>query len=199
MDKVRHEEIFSLMQYRKVRADIRPSMIEVRRRLRVFVGPYVSLAFENHSTILHQIQEMVWAEAITDLARVREEIETYNALIPNASELVATMFIEIADLDELRNTIPNLIAIENAVEIHLGGHSIITGIGEEDRSSEVRTSTVHYVKFLFEEEDLIKFQDLNLSAEIVVNHPYYNGRASIPDETRAILSSELTTGNCPTP
>ena len=192
MNKVSPDEIFSLMQYRKVRADVRPPMIELRRNLRVFLGPYVSLAFENHSTILHQIQEMIWAEGITDFARIQEEIETYNVLVPGEFELVATMFIEIADVNELRDAIPNLIGIENAIEIHLGAHSIIVGLGEENRSSEARTSTVHYVRFLFQLEDVERFQDPTVPAEIVINHPYYRGRAEFPDETRTLLMRDLS-------
>ena len=192
MDKVSPDEIFSLLQYRKLRPNVRPSMIELRRSLRVFLGPYVSLAFENHSTVLHQIQEMIWAEGITDFARIQEEIETYNALIPDEFELVATLFIEITDLDELKGTIANLIGIENTVEIHLGEHSIVVGLGEENRSSEIRTSTVHYVRFLFQPEDVAKFQDLTLPAQIIINHPYYKGQAEFLGETRAQLIRDLT-------
>ena len=58
---------------------------------------YLSFVFENRDTVLFQIQEMCRAERIVDDARVQEEIDVYNALLPRPGELSATMFIEIED------------------------------------------------------------------------------------------------------
>jgi len=74
-------------RYRAVRAatpEFRRRIIEMKRHRRVAVGDRVTFVFENHDTMLFQVQEMLRAEHIVDLDRVREEIDVYNALIPQA-------------------------------------------------------------------------------------------------------------------
>ena len=56
------------------------------------MGENISLVFENRDTVIFQIQEMLRAERITDLDKIREEITVYNELIPNPGELSATLF-----------------------------------------------------------------------------------------------------------
>ena len=80
MDKIRPDEVINFFEYEKVRDARRASVIELKRRRRVSVGRYLSLVFENRETVLFQIQEMCRAERIADDAKVREEIDVYNAL-----------------------------------------------------------------------------------------------------------------------
>ena len=57
------------------------------------------MVFENHDTVLLQIQEMLRTERITAEAGILHELETYNELVPGPGELSATLFVEIADRD----------------------------------------------------------------------------------------------------
>ena len=50
----------------------------MKKRRRVPVGPMVTFVFENHDTVLFQIQEMMRAERIVEDAAIEHEIETYN-------------------------------------------------------------------------------------------------------------------------
>ena len=78
-----------------MREGFRQEIIEKKKRRRLAVGDKVSLVFENRDTVVFQIQEMLRAERITDLDKIREEIAVYNELIPNPGELSATLFLEI--------------------------------------------------------------------------------------------------------
>ena len=60
------------------------------------------VVFENRDTVIFQIQEMLRAERITDLDKIREEIAVYNELVPDTDELSATLFLEIEDQSHLR-------------------------------------------------------------------------------------------------
>ena len=51
--------------------------------------PKVSVVFENHDTVLLQIQEMLRTERITRPAAIQHEIDTYNELVPGPDELSA--------------------------------------------------------------------------------------------------------------
>jgi hypothetical protein len=102
MKKIILDDILGFSAYEKVRQEFRQDIIAKKRNRRVAVGDKVSLVFENRDTVIFQIQEMLRAERIADLDKVREEIAVYNELIPNAGELSATMFLEIEDQSHLR-------------------------------------------------------------------------------------------------
>ncbi len=82
MNKVALEDIVGNAGYEKVREQSRQRIIELKRQRRVSVGDKVSLVFENRDTVIFQIQEMMRAEKISDLDKIREEIKVYNELIP---------------------------------------------------------------------------------------------------------------------
>src|SRR4051794_40600370 len=98
MRKVDISEVKDLVAYEKVRDAMRARNIEMTRERRLSVGPNLTFLFENRDTVLFQIQEMVRTERIVDEAKIREEVDSYNALVPDAGELSATLFIEIPEL-----------------------------------------------------------------------------------------------------
>ena len=59
MRKVSRSEILDLGAYEQVRERFRGRMIEEKRHRRVAVGPSMTFIFENHATVLLQIQEML--------------------------------------------------------------------------------------------------------------------------------------------
>src|SRR5215470_102520 len=95
MNKVSLDDIMGISAYEKIRENFRRGIIDLKQKRRVSVGDRVSLVFENRDTVIFQIQEMVRAERIVDLDKIREEIEVYNGLIPDPGELSATLFLEI--------------------------------------------------------------------------------------------------------
>ena len=97
MRKVSLEDIAGPQRYGEMRDEFRRRIIELKRHRRVSVGDRVTLVFENFDTVLFQTQEMLHVERITDLDRVREEVEVYNELLPGENELSATLLIEITD------------------------------------------------------------------------------------------------------
>src|SRR4029450_1370249 len=94
-DKIARSEVLNFFEYEKVRAAMRERVIELKRRRRVTVGEHLSFVFENRDTVVFQIQEMCRVERITDDAKIQDELDVYNALLPGPRELSATLFIEI--------------------------------------------------------------------------------------------------------
>jgi hypothetical protein len=68
--------------------------------------------FENRETLLFQIQEMCRAERIIDDAKVQEQIDVYSALLPGPRELSATLFIEIANKDDIKPVLDRFMDID---------------------------------------------------------------------------------------
>ena len=82
-------EILNLVEYEKVRDVRRRRIVELKKARRVAVGRYLTFVFENRDTVWFQIQEMMRAERIVDDAKIAEEVEVYNTLLPRPGELSA--------------------------------------------------------------------------------------------------------------
>ncbi len=190
MKKVALEDIRGFAAYEKVREKFRRRIIELKQARRMAVGDQVTLVFENRDTVIFQIQEMVRAEKITDLDKIREEIEVYNALIPEPRELSATLFLEITEQSHLREALLKFLGIDEAVYFKVGSHSIHARF-EAGHTKEDKISAVQYVKFPFSEQERMAFLK-GEAAELVIDHPNYQARALIETQTRQSLVDDLT-------
>ena len=63
-------------------------MIELKRRRRISVGPYITFVFENRDTIRFQIQEMARVEKLYSDEQIENELRIYNPLIPEPGHAV---------------------------------------------------------------------------------------------------------------
>ena len=189
MERVTRAAIRSLEDYEVGRAEFRRHIADVKGARRVAVGPWLALTFENRDTVRYQIQEMLRAERIFEPHRIQEEIDIYNELIPGAGELSATLFIEIAELDELRANLPKLIGVENAVRLDLGAHQIHAE-AEGGRSTEAKTSTVHYMRFPVGDAAPL-LRALDQPARLRVDHPNYQAATDLSPTTRRALADDL--------
>jgi hypothetical protein len=189
MNKVVLADLMGLDAYEKEREEIRRRIIELKKKRRVAVGKQVSLVFENRDTVIFQIQEMLRAERITDLDKIRGEIETYNELIPEPGELSATLFLEIEDQEHLRQELLKFLGIDEAVFLKVGGRSIHARF-EEGRSKEDKISAVQYVKFALDQEAVSSFLR-GERAELAIDHPNYHVTVPIEPGTRASLIEDL--------
>ena len=190
MKKIVLDEILGFAAYEKVRENLRRRIIELKKARRIAVGDKVTLVFENRDTVIFQIQEMVRAERISDLDKIREEIEVYNELIPEPGGLSATLFLEITEQSHLREDLLKFLGIDEAVYFNIGGHSIHARF-EAGHCKEDKISAVQYVKFPFSEQArmaLVKGEE----AELVINHPNYQARALVDTRTRQSLVEDLT-------
>ena len=190
MDKVALEDIVGNAAYEKKREQSRQRIIEIKRRRRVSVGNQVTLVFENRDTVIFQIQEMMRAERISDLDKIREEIDVYNELIPASGELSATLFLEIEDQTHLREDLLKFLGIDESVYLKVGNHSIHARF-EEGHSKEDKISAVQYVKFPFSEAIVQAFVK-GEKTELVIDHPNYHARTVIGPDTRQSLVKDLT-------
>jgi hypothetical protein len=190
MNKVALADIVGNAAYEKVREQSRQRIIELKQRRRIAVGDKVTLVFENRDTVIFQIQEMMRAEKISDLDKIREEIEVYNELIPAPGELSATLFLEIEDQTHLRDDLLKFLGIDEAVYLKVGSQSIHARF-EEGHSKEDKISAVQYVKFPLPESAIEAFVK-GEKAELVIDHPNYQARALIEPSTRQSLVEDLT-------
>ena len=193
MDKIRLQDVVNFFEYEKVREARRAHVIELKRRRRVPVGHHLSFVFENRDTVLFQIQEMCRAERIAADAKVQEEIDVYNALLPGPRELSATLFIEIEDMARIKPTLDRLMGIDSGqcVWMQVGREFAVPGEFEAGHSDEEKgkLAAVHFVRFRFPPEAVRAFPTAEV--HLVVDHPAERARTRLTDETRAELARDL--------
>lgn len=189
-------EIKNMLEYEKVREAARARNLEVTRPRRVPVGDRLTFLFENRETVWFQIQEMIRTERIVEERKVRDEIDTYNDLIPGSGELSATLFIEIPEIarlsqQEVRGLVDRFLGLDKgAVSLEVAGQRIPARF-ESGQSREERMSAVHFLRFSLPAEARAALSDPSQPASLVVEHPNYRARRELPPETRAELVTDL--------
>ena len=97
--KITPADLLPDAQFAQVRKERRAQLLPVKKKRRIDLGPVCTIYFECYETMLFQIQEMLLIEK-GGAAQIADELAAYNPLIPQGSELVATVMFEIED--ELR-------------------------------------------------------------------------------------------------
>jgi hypothetical protein len=195
MEKIQFSEVKNLVEYEKVREAVRGAVIALKQRRRVILGDQMSLLFENRETVLLQIQEMIRAERIVHDAKIQDEIDAYNALIPAAGELSATLFIEIPGLvhmsqEEVRVTVNRFQGLDRAVWL-VAGERRVAAQFEGGHSKEEKMAAVQYVRFPVDASMRTALADPSRAVRLVVDHPYYKSEVVLSPETRAELAADL--------
>lgn len=175
-------DILDSRAYERERELLRNSVIAIKSRRRVALGPVVTLMFENRDTVQSQIQEMLRAEKVTNDAGVLEELNAYNPLIPEPGQLCATLFVELTTDEEMRKWLPKLIGIEGSIVIKLSGGSRVRSITEEGHAENLTradvTAAVHYVRFEFTDTQVREFECG--AVEVLCDHPDYLESVEMP-------------------
>jgi hypothetical protein len=192
MNKVAISEILDIAQYEKARDAFRRRIIALKKNRRLPVGPRVTFVFENHDTILFQIQEMMRAERIVNDDAVQHEIDTYNQLLPEENELAATMLIELPDPARIRDEIMKFHGVNAGDHTYIQiGDERLPGVFDAGQSDERRISAVQYVRFRFNGAQRETFAAGAAPARLVINHPNYHHEALITGAVRDELAKDF--------
>lgn len=185
--------ILDRAQYEAVRAPRRREMLTVRAGRRVQVGPVLALEFENERTLHYQVQEMIYAENISSEAGAGEEIATYRRLLPTATSVSATLFLEFSDLDTVHADLDAMAGVQHLVRLQIGD-DLIAGIDvpPPDEVNDVQTYSVHFVRFDISADQQAALANLTVPATLSVEHPKYSASVPVPAQLRAELIADLS-------
>src|ERR1700761_1081307 len=185
-------DIIPNADYAKSRSEWRRKIIDKKRHRRIEVGPCITFYFECFETMWLQVQEMVYIEK-GGAEQVAGELEAYNPLIPNGSELTATFMIEIDDPIRRKRVLDTLGGIEETAFIRVGDETI-TGLAEADQdrtSAEGKASSVQFVHFPFSAEQIAAFSSPNAEVVLGFSHPAYRHMAVVGEAVRAELTEDF--------
>ena len=190
--KITAGEIIPPSEYGRQRDTTNHRIIELEKKRRLSTRTF-SYLFEHRDIILNQINEMVFLENVKDSEEIEHLIDTYSDLMPSNGILSVSMFIEISDQDQLLREMPRLSGIEQSVYL-VFDDSELRATPEEGRSTEVLESTLQYLKFVFNRDQLSKFLK-SRNAFIETRKTYYQETARIPEDLLETLKKELISEN----
>jgi Protein of unknown function (DUF3501) len=185
-------DILPMAEYGRERAALRQTIVAVKRPRRIEVGPVATFYFENYQTMWHQVHEMLFIEKGGD-AQIEDELRAYNPLIPNGSELVATVMFEIDDPVRRARTLLKLGGVENQMFLQVGSEKV-RGVPEGDverTKSDGKTSSVHFVHFPLNQAQKQAFRVAGAQVVLGFDHPEYGHMTVLPEAARASLASDL--------
>jgi hypothetical protein len=185
-------DILPLEEYAQIRRQRRRQISEIKKHRRLEVGPFATFYFENLDTMWQQIQEMLYIEKGGEV-QIADELEAYNPLIPQGSELVATVMFEIDDPGRRARELMRLGGIEDHAFIELAGDRIRAEPDQtrENTSPEGKASSVQFLRFRFTPAQIAAFREPGAEVMVGFDHPNYGHIAVLPDAVRAALARDF--------
>jgi hypothetical protein len=187
------EDIMPLDVYTKNRKELRKNIVNFKKDRRIALGPYATFYFESYETMLAQVQEMLYIEKGGD-EQLKDEPVAYNPLIPNGKELTATLMFEIDNPVSRAAFLSKVGGIEEKVFIKIDGQPI-KAIPEEDvdrTSAEGKASSVQFIHFKLNDEQIEKFKSDGVEVEIGIDHKEYSHTTKLSSANLSSLAADFS-------
>ena len=186
------DDLLPLDAYTKVRRQMRKDLVEFKKNRRILLGPYATFYFECYETMLAQVQEMLYIEKGGD-EQLKDELLAYNPLIPNGKELIATLMFEIDNPVSRATFLGKVGGIEENVFMKIGAEKIkaIPEMDVDRTSANGKASSVQFVHFKFNDEQIKKFTSDSLQIELGIDHKEYSHTTKLTDITVKSLSTDF--------
>ena len=190
--QIEKEDLISEDIYIKNRKQIRKDLIEFKKDRRIALGPYATFYFESFETMVAQVQEMLHIEKGGD-EQLKDELIAYNPLVPNGKELVATLMFEIDNPLSRGAFLGKVGGIEEKIFMKIENEEI-KGAPEKDvdrTSAEGKASSVQFIHFKFNEDQINKFKSGKVSIELGIDHKEYAHTTKLTEDNLKSLSADF--------
>ena len=182
MRKVTREEVRKPAEYAAIRENFRRAVFEQKDKRRVHVGAFLTFLFENHDTVLYQIQEMIRAENINNESDIQHEMKTYNELLGERGELGCTLLIEIDDPSKRAECLARWKDLPRTLYIETQSGARIPAEFDSRQVGEGRISSVHYLKFRVGDQ---------VPRKVGCSHPEISAESVLTPEQTVALCQDL--------
>ena len=190
--QVEKEDLMSADVYIKTRKQIRKDLVEFKRDRRIALGPYATFYFESFETMVAQIQEMLHIEKGGD-EQLKDELIAYNPLVPNGKELTATLMFEIDNPISRGAFLGKVGGIEEKIFMKID-NEVVKAVPENDvdrTSAEGKASSVQFIHFEFNDEQINKIKLGNANIELGIDHKEYAHTTKLTEENVKSLSADF--------
>jgi hypothetical protein len=192
MDALTLDDLLPLEEFAGRRREFFDSHLRyLDRYRRVHIGPKLTLVFENRQTLWFRVQEILRVARLAEPARVQQELDLYNRLLPRRNRLQAALLIAV---DEARFT------EEMAPWRNLLGEQITLFIGAGRYPANLLTcrpedhciGAAHQVQFVLDADGRRCLADLQQPAHFSVTVPgYVHDSGPLGEDIRQSLLEDL--------
>ena len=189
---IEKEDLIPSDIYLKSRRQIRKELVEFKKDRRIALGPYATFYFESYETMLAQVQEMLHIEKGGD-EQLKDELIAYNPLIPNGRELIATLMFEIDNPISRAAFLGKVGGIEEKIFMKIDNEHV-KAIPETDvdrTSAEGKASSVQFIHFKLNDDQINKFKSKSLNIELGINHKEYTHTTKLNENNVKSLSADF--------
>ena len=178
--------------YAESRKEIRKKLVEFKKNRRIALGPYATFYFESFETMVAQIQEMLHIEKGGD-EQLKDELTAYNPLVPNGKELTATLMFEIDNPLSRGAFLGKVGGIENKIFMRIDNQEIkaVPEVDVDRTSAEGKASSVQFIHFKFNDDQINKFKLGDISIELGIDHKEYSHTTKLTEENIKSLSADF--------
>jgi len=194
MAAISRDSLLSLEAYAKSRKDFRAQVIAHKKNRTLSLGGHITLIFEDELTVRYQIQEMLRIEKTFEEGGIQDELDAYNPLVPDGTNLKATMMIEYDDPAVRKRELARLIGIEDKTYLQVDGFDRVYAIADEDleRENEEKTSSVHFLRFELDATSIAAAKSGSPIRMGIDLDAYRVEPMALADNTRAALVLDLS-------
>ena len=190
--QIEKEDLLPSDVYAKSRKQIRKDLVEFKKDRRIALGPYATFYFESFETMVAQVQEMLHIEKGGD-EQLKDELIAYNPLVPNGKELVATLMFEIDNPLSRGAFLGKVGGIEEKIFLKIDSEEV-KAVPEADvdrTSAEGKASSVQFIHFHFNDDQINKFKLGNVSIELRIDHKEYGHTTKLTEDNIKSLSADF--------
>ena len=190
--QIEKEDLLPSDVYAKSRKQIRKDLVEFKKDRRIALGPYATFYFESFETMVAQVQEMLHIEKGGD-EQLKDELVAYNPLVPNGQELIATLMFEIDNPLSRGAFLGKVGGIEEKIFMKINNEEV-KAVPETDvdrTSAEGKASSVQFIHFKFNEDQINKFKSSDVSIELGINHKEYAHTTKLTEDNIESLSADF--------
>ena len=190
--QIEKEDLIPADIYEKNRKQIRKDLVEFKKNRRIALGPYATFYFESFETMVAQIQEMLHIEKGGD-EQLKDELIAYNPLVPNGKELTATLMFEIDNPLSRGAFLGKVGGIEEKIFMKIDNEEV-KAVPESDvdrTSAEGKASSVQFIHFKFNDDQINKFKSGNTSIEIGIDHKEYAHTTKLTEDNVKSLTADF--------
>ena len=190
--QIEKEDLLLSDVYAKSRKQIRKDLVEFKKDRRIALGPYATFYFESFETMVAQVQEMLHIEKGGD-EQLKDELTAYNPLVPNGKELIATLMFEIDNPVSRATFLGKVGGIEEKIFMKIN-NEVVKAMPEDDvdrTSAEGKASSVQFIHFKLNDEQITKFKSGSSSIELGIEHKEYMHTTKLTESNVKSLSADF--------
>jgi hypothetical protein len=183
MRPLQRHEILDPRTYEEIREDLNAEVLEARRLRRIDLGGDVICFFENHTTLNHQIQEILRAHRVSDESEIQRQLALYNDFLGGPGELTATLLVGLEQNDGPAAELRRFLDLPERIYLKLNTGKKVYAQVLDKRIEEERLFVVQHLNFAVEGK---------VPHAIGCDHPELTSEIHLTVEQLAALATDVS-------